>query len=136
MTGLLTGMFGGVLVITRLAGIVPAASQTMLSQLAHLSFGDGPAYIFIQAATAAVLLLAANTSYNDFPRVLFLMARDRQAPRKSHARIPDAWAARNCRHVGDARRGAGPSPAADRIRRIVPSPTRYPSSMSSPWIRR
>ena len=34
-----------------------------------------------QAATAAVLLLAANTSYNDFPRVLFLLARDRQAPR-------------------------------------------------------
>jgi hypothetical protein len=28
-----------------------------------------------------VLLLAANTSYNDFPRVLFLMAGDRQAPR-------------------------------------------------------
>jgi len=41
MTGLLIGMFAGVLVITRLAGIVPVASQTMLSQLAHLSFGDG-----------------------------------------------------------------------------------------------
>jgi len=37
--------------------------------------------------------------------------------------MPDAWAARNCRRVGDARRGAGPRPAA-RIRRIVPSPTR------------
>jgi amino acid transporter len=81
MTGLLIGMFAGVLVITRLAGIVPVASQTMLSQLAHLSFGDGPAYVYIQAATAAVLLMAANTSYNDFPRVLFLMARDQQAPR-------------------------------------------------------
>jgi hypothetical protein len=42
MTGLLIGMFGGVLMITRLAGIVPVASQTMLSQLAHLSFGDSP----------------------------------------------------------------------------------------------
>jgi amino acid transporter len=87
MTGLLVGMFAGVLVITRLAGIVPVASQTMLSQLARLSFGDGSAYIFIQAATA-VLLMAANTSYNDFPRVLFLMARDRQAPR-SFLRIGD-----------------------------------------------
>jgi fumarate reductase subunit C len=74
-------MFAGVLVITRLSGITPVASQTMLSQLAHLSYGDGPVYVFIQAATAAVLLLAANTAYNDFPRVLFLMARDRQAPR-------------------------------------------------------
>src|SRR5271165_1353485 len=88
MTGLLIAMFAGVLVITRLAGIVPVASQTMLSQLAHLSFGDSPVYIYIQAATAAVLLMAANTSYNDFPRVLFLMARDRQAPR-SFLRIGD-----------------------------------------------
>ena len=94
MIGLLIGMFGGVLVITRLAGIVPGTSQTMLSQLAHLSFGDGPVYIFIQAATAAVLLMAANTSYNDFPRVLFLMARDRQAPR-SFLRIGDRLTFRN-----------------------------------------
>ena len=44
--------------------------------------------------------------------------------RKSHARTPWAWAARNCRQVGDARRGAGFSRAALRILRIVPSPTR------------
>ena len=94
MIGLLIAMFAGVLVITRLAGIVPVASQTMLSQLAHLSFGDGPVYVYIQAATAAVLLLAANTSYNDFPRVLFLMARDRQAPR-SFLRIGDRLTFRN-----------------------------------------
>src|SRR5215510_9139631 len=31
--------------------------------------------------------------------------------RKSRPRIPDAWAARNCRQGGGARRGAGPSPA-------------------------
>ena len=40
--------------------------------------------------------------------------------RKSQARMPEAWAVRNCRHAGDARRGAGPRPAAARIRRIVP----------------
>jgi amino acid transporter len=94
MTGLLIGMFGGVLVITRLAGIVPVASQTMPSQLAHLSFRGGPVYVYIQAATSAVLLLAANTWYNDFPRVLFLMARDRQAPR-SFLRIGDRLTFRN-----------------------------------------
>jgi hypothetical protein len=55
---------------------------------------------------------------------------------KSHARMPHAWAFRSCRHVGDARRGAGPSPAAARIRRIAPSLARYPRSASSPWMRR
>ena len=94
MVALLIGMFAGVLAISRLSGIVPETSQTMLSQLAHLSYGNGPAYIFIQAATAAVLLLAANTAYNDFPRVLFLMARDRQAPR-SFLHIGDRLTFRN-----------------------------------------
>jgi hypothetical protein len=36
--------------------------------------------------------------------------------RKSQARIPDAWLARNCRQVGDARHGAGPRPAEARAR--------------------
>jgi amino acid transporter len=94
MVALLIAMFAGVLAIARLSGVVPEASQTMLSQLAHLNFGDGAAYIYIQAATAAVLLMAANTSYNDFPRVLFLMARDRQAPR-SFLHIGDRLTFRN-----------------------------------------
>src|SRR5271169_873625 len=43
------------------------------------------------------------------------------ACRKSHARIPDAWEARNCRQVGDARRRGGHEPGggqdpADRSR--------------------
>src|ERR1035438_10138464 len=53
---------------------------------------------------------------------------------KSHGNIPDAWDVRNCRQVGDARRGAGLSPAAARIRRIVPSPMRWPRPRSSPWL--
>ncbi len=88
MIGLLITMFAGVLVVARLDGAVPRARETVLSQLAHDTFGSGLAYFFIQGATAAVLLLAANTSYNDFPRVLFLMARDFQAPR-SFLRIGD-----------------------------------------------
>jgi hypothetical protein len=46
--------------------------------------------------------------------------------------IPDAWVVRNCRQVGDARRGAGPSPAAARIRRIVPSPPGAPGQAAHP----
>ena len=54
----------------------------------------------------------------------------------SHDRMPEAWEVRNCRQVGEARRGAGQSPAAARIRWMVLSPTRRPRPRSSPWIRR
>ncbi|WP_078901573.1 APC family permease [Actinacidiphila yeochonensis] len=81
MIVLLIALFGGVTAMVVLDGVVPEAHETVLSQLAHRSFGGGPMYVFTQAATAAVLLLAANTAYNDFPRVLFLLARDAQAPR-------------------------------------------------------
>ena len=81
MVALLIAMFAGIVVLAHLDGVIPTGGQTVLSQLAHRSFGDGPLYGFTQVATALVLLLAANTAYNDFPRVLFLLARDRQAPR-------------------------------------------------------
>jgi amino acid transporter len=80
MVGLLVALFAGVVVLVHLDGVVPAANETVLSQLAHQSFGGGPLYAYTQAATAAVLLLAANTAFNDFPRVLYLMALDSSAP--------------------------------------------------------
>ncbi|MEU0132261.1 APC family permease [Streptomyces sp. NPDC006289] len=81
MTGLLIAMFAGIIAIVHLRGVIPRSGETVLSQLAHLTFHSGPMYVFVQAATAAVLLFAANTAYNDFPRVLFLLARDGHAPR-------------------------------------------------------
>jgi amino acid transporter len=81
MIGLLVTMFVGVIVLVELGGIVPEPGQTVLSQLAHQNFGSGPLYVYVQSATALVLLLAADTAYNDFPRVMFLLARDRVAPR-------------------------------------------------------
>ena len=46
-----------------------------------------------------------------------------------------AWAVRNWRQVGPARRGAGPMPAACRISHTVDAAIAYPSRASSPWIR-
>ena len=80
MIGLLITLFAGTVALVYLEGVVPRSQETVLSQLAHRSFGSGGIYVFTQAATALVLLLAANTAYNDFPRVLFLLARDSQAP--------------------------------------------------------
>ena len=81
MVALLITMFAGIVVLDHLDGLVPNGHQTLLSQLAHRDFGTGFMYSYVQGATAAVLLLAANTSYNDFPRVLFLLARSYHAPR-------------------------------------------------------
>lgn len=85
MVGLLVALFVGTIAVVHLDGVVPTPNETVLSQLAHRSFGAGLSgqvmYVFTQAATAAILLLAANTAYNDFPRVLFLLARDFYAPR-------------------------------------------------------
>ena len=54
--------------------------QTILSKLARVVFGGGPAYLYVQATTALILALAANTSFSDFPRLLYFMARDKFAP--------------------------------------------------------
>ncbi|HXA53723.1 MAG TPA: APC family permease, partial [Solirubrobacteraceae bacterium] len=81
MVSLLVVMFIGTIVLIELDGIVPVSSQTVLSQLAHRSVGGGVLYGYVQAATALVLLLAANTAFSDFPRLLFFLARDYSAPR-------------------------------------------------------
>jgi amino acid transporter len=78
MTLLLT-MFAGIVLLTWLDGVVPSPSQTVLSQLARRELGHGVLYGSAQAAL--VLLLAANTAFNDFPRLLFFLARDNVAPR-------------------------------------------------------
>jgi amino acid transporter len=81
MVGLLVAMFAGLVVLMHLSGIVPRHGQSALSQLAHHSFGSGPLYAYVQVATALVLLLAANTAFNGFPRLLSFMARNGHAPR-------------------------------------------------------
>lgn len=57
-------------------------SQTLVSQLAQRVFGKSWFYYFIQFATMAILILAANTAYQDFPRLSSILARDRFAPRQ------------------------------------------------------
>jgi amino acid transporter len=81
MIGMLVVMFAGLTLLIHFAGVVPRPAETVLSQLAHHTFVSGPLYGYVQATTALILLLAANTAFNDFPRLLFYLARDRYAPR-------------------------------------------------------
>jgi amino acid transporter len=94
MVSLLVLMFAGTTLLVHLDGIVPVGSQTVLSQLGHRELGAGPLYVYLQAATALVLLFAANTSFSDFPRVLFFLARDHNAP-KAFLRMGDRLAFTN-----------------------------------------
>ena len=94
MIALLIAMFVAVVALTHLDGIVPEAHETVLSQLAHRHFGSGFMYVFTQASTALILVLAANTAFNDFPRVLYLLARDRFVARR-YLRLGDRLAFSN-----------------------------------------
>ena len=66
--------------IAHLDGASPG-TQTVLSQIAHDSVGSGPLYAFVQLSTTLVLLIAANSAINGFPRLLYFMARDGYVPR-------------------------------------------------------
>ncbi|HEX3604836.1 MAG TPA: APC family permease [Candidatus Dormibacteraeota bacterium] len=80
MVGLLAVMFAGITVLARLDGAVPSPHETVLSQIAAHTFGRGPLYGYLQAATTLILVLAANTAFSDFPRLLYFLARDGYAP--------------------------------------------------------
>jgi amino acid transporter len=84
MAVLLITMFLGTSVLAYLYGVHPHENETVISQFARIIF-TGPIgwfYYVVQAATAAILVLAANTSFADFPRLSSLLARDRFLPRQ------------------------------------------------------
>jgi hypothetical protein len=56
--------------------------KTALSQIGLAVFGGGPLFYLLQAFTAAILVLAANTAYNGFPVLASLLARDGHLPRQ------------------------------------------------------
>jgi amino acid transporter len=80
MAGILLTLFLGITVLANEYGVVPRHGETLVSQIARGIFGTGIFYYVIQAATALILVLAANTSFADFPRLAFFLARDRFLP--------------------------------------------------------
>jgi amino acid transporter len=82
MASILISMFLGITFLAHQAGVIPNENETVVSQLARTVFGVGFLYYATQVATALILLLAANTSYSDFPRLSMWMARDGFLPRQ------------------------------------------------------
>lgn len=87
MVGLLLVMFVGISWSAQHYGIgimepSEPGFKTVLAQLAALHFGEGGLYFATLIATGAILFLAANTAFADFPRLCSFIARDGYMPRQ------------------------------------------------------
>jgi amino acid transporter len=86
MGSLLGVMFLGLSLLTARLHVVPdpIGAKTVLAQVARGVFGHSQGgtllYFLLQAATMLILVLAANTSYADFPRLASFLAADRFLP--------------------------------------------------------
>ena len=82
---LLGGMFAGITYIAHIYHVIPdpKEQQTLLAILGRQIFGgDSPLFYFLQYSTLLILILAANTSYADFPRLSYFLAKDGFLPRQ------------------------------------------------------
>ncbi|HEX7354473.1 MAG TPA: APC family permease [Mycobacteriales bacterium] len=82
-------MFVGitVLAVETHARAYPSGSPSVISQLAAAVWGRSSAlYVLFQAATAAILILAANTAFSGFPTLASILAENRYLPRQLHNR--------------------------------------------------
>jgi amino acid transporter len=79
-------LFMGITFVALNFGIVPIdepTTKTVISQVAALAYGeDSIGFYLFQTFTALILFLAANTSYNAFPRLAAILARDGYLPRQ------------------------------------------------------
>lgn len=80
---ILGSSFFGVSVLAHRLRPTVSEDETVLSTLGTAVFGDGsPLYLVLQLATFAILVLAANTAYADFPRLSSFIALDGYLPRQ------------------------------------------------------
>jgi amino acid transporter len=82
-------LFGGitVLAVALHAQATPDGNPSVISQIAAAVFGGSSVVFYLfQAATAAILILAANTAFNGFPGLASILARDSYLPRQLHNR--------------------------------------------------
>ena len=86
MGSLLGVMFLGLSFLAVKLQVVPTETKTVISQVGRAIFGSGPVgyvlFLMLQAATTLILILAANTSFADFPRLANFHASDNFMPRQ------------------------------------------------------
>ncbi len=74
-------LFLGISFLATQLAIVPTENESVLSQLTRSVAGDGFLYYWVQIFTMLILILAANTGYQDFPRLSSFLAHDGFLPR-------------------------------------------------------
>jgi amino acid transporter len=83
LAGVIIFIFGGTTFLEIQLRVMPVAGITVTSQIASAVFGPGSFMFFIiQIFTAVILILAANTSYNGLPLLLYILAHDGFVPRQ------------------------------------------------------
>jgi amino acid transporter len=82
MSGILIVLFLGITTIAHQIQAVPSETETVISQIARTIYGPGALYLVTLVATTIILIMAANTSFADFPRLAALHAGDGFLPRQ------------------------------------------------------
>jgi amino acid transporter len=82
MAVILGTVFLGISYLAMVSNAIPSPNVSVLSQIGSAVFGSGPAYYVLIVSTMAILVLAAQTSFADFPRLASILARDGFMPRQ------------------------------------------------------
>jgi amino acid transporter len=82
MSTILGATFFGISVLAHRLRPTVSENETLLSIMGKAVFGTGIFYYVLQFSTFAILILAANTAYADFPRLSSIIARDGFLPRQ------------------------------------------------------
>ncbi|HSL03092.1 MAG TPA: APC family permease [Nitrospiraceae bacterium] len=82
MSLVLAALFMGVTFLADHYGVLPKTDETIVSQLARLTFGTGALYYALQIGTMLLLVLAANSAFAGFPHLASILARDGYMPRQ------------------------------------------------------
>lgn len=80
MSAILAGLFMGISWMAYHYGILAKADETVVSQLARLTFGTGITYYAVQISTMLLLVLAANSAFAGFPHLSSILAKDGYMP--------------------------------------------------------
>jgi amino acid transporter len=80
MATILGVLFMGISTLAYHFGVLAKEDETVVSQIARATFGEGLMYYLIQASTMFILILAANSAFAGFPRLASILARDGYMP--------------------------------------------------------